>query len=246
LYGCTAERIPTWIATTHLGPGDIGLNGQYGQPFHTRTTPCLYTTVFVPTDAAADAARNRPDDALVPLRFHSLRPAHPADARCWLQAADYVAQSMRAYPEAMTQPLLYGAATRLLAAALLATFTNTWTTEHHHQDRTDAGPTTLSRAIGFIETNADLDITLVDIARAAYVTVRAVQLAFRRGLDTTPMAYLRRVRLDRAHEQLRDATRGDGTTITEIAARWGFPDPSRFTALYRATYSQPPSQTLRN
>jgi len=31
---------------------------------------------------------------------------------------------------------------------------------------------------------------------AAHVTVRAVQLAFRRHLDTTPMAYLRRVRLE--------------------------------------------------
>jgi transcriptional regulator GlxA family with amidase domain len=115
----------------------------------------------------------------------------------------------------------------------------------HHQDRVDATPTTLTRAIAFIDANPDLDIGVVDIARAAHVTVRAVQLAFRRHLDTTPMAYLRRVRLDRAHEQLRAASPDDGTTITQVAARWGYPDPSRFTARYRRAYGQPPSHTLR-
>ena len=37
---------------------------------------------------------------------------------------------------------------------------------------------------------------------AAHVTIRAVQLAFRRHLDTTPADYLRRVRLDRARHDL--------------------------------------------
>jgi transcriptional regulator GlxA family with amidase domain len=145
----------------------------------------------------------------------------------------------------MLQPLLSGAASRLLAATLLATFPNTWIIEPNHQDSIDASPTTIARAIAYIDNNADLDITVVDIARAASVTVRAVQLAFRRHLDMTPMAYLRRVRLDRAHEQLHSASRSDGATITTIAARWGFADPSRFAALYRHTYGRPPSRTLQ-
>lgn len=80
---------------------------------------------------------------------------------------------------------------------------------------------------------------------AAHVTVRAVQLAFRRHLDTTPMAYLRRVRL----ETLPPATPGchpdDGTTVTAVAARWGFASPSQFAGRYRRTYGQLPSHTLR-
>ena len=55
-----------------------------------------------------------------------------------------------------------------------------------------------------------------------------------------------RVRLDRAHEQLRHASPGEGASVTQIAAHWGFADSSRFAALYRATYGQLPSQTLRN
>jgi AraC-like DNA-binding protein len=79
---------------------------------------------------------------------------------------------------------------------------------------------------------------------AAHVTPRGLQLAFRRHLDTTPMAYLRRVRLDHAREDLRAAIAGDGHTVTTIAARWGF-TPSHFTQHYRAAYGELPSHTLR-
>ena len=104
-------------------------------------------------------------------------------------------------------------------------------------------PATLRWAIAFIEARAGDDIGLTDIAGAACVTARAVQIAFRRHLDTTPMAYLRRVRLDQAHEELRAAA--PGATVTIIAARWGFASPSRFTVDYRAAYGELPSHTLR-
>ena len=54
------------------------------------------------------------------------------------------------------------------------------------------------------------------------------------------------MRLDQAHEQLRAASPGDGTTITDVAARWGFTDASRFSARYRSSYGELPSHTLRN
>jgi transcriptional regulator GlxA family with amidase domain len=196
--------------------------------------------------AAAEAARNRPDDDLGTLAFGSLRPPDPTAVRRWVQTVDYVTDSVRADPDAMREPLLSGAATRLLAAAMLTTFPNTWNTEPVQIDRTDATTTTLSRAVAFIEANADIDISIVDVARAAYASTRAVQLAFRRHLDTTPMTYLRQVRLQYAHEQLGAANPQDGTTVGQVAARWGFADPSRFTARYRTAYGQRPSDTLRD
>jgi AraC-like DNA-binding protein len=229
-----------------LCPGDLALHGPLGEPAKTRCVNAGYTIVIVPLQAAAEAARNRPDDALGPLRFASLRPSSAAAAQLWLHTITYITDNLRANPDAMAQRLLIGSTTRLLASTLLTTFPNSWIREPDYRDRLDTTTTTLSRAIAFMETNADLDISIVDVARAAYVTVRAVQLAFRRHHDTTPMAYLRRVRLDRIHERLRDAHPGDGTTIANVAATWGFADPSRFSALYRRTYGQPPSQTLRN
>jgi AraC-like DNA-binding protein len=37
----------------------------------------------------------------------------------------------------------------------------------------------------------------------------------------------------------------DGLTVTEVAYRWGFSWPSRFTERYRAAFGTTPSETLR-
>jgi transcriptional regulator GlxA family with amidase domain len=59
------------------------------------------------------------------------------------------------------------------------------------------------------------------------------------------MAYLRRVRLARAHAGLRDADPGRHT-VAEIAGRWGFTHLGRFAEAYRERYGRPPSETLRS
>jgi anti-anti-sigma factor len=102
---------------------------------------------------------------------------------------------------------------------------------------------TVGRAVAFIEERARDDIGVADIAAAAFVTVRAVQLAFRRYLDTTPLGFLRQVRLECAHQELAEAD-PDRTTVTAIAADWRFTNASRFSAYYRAAYGVPPTQTL--
>ncbi|ANZ40367.1 hypothetical protein BBK82_34440 [Lentzea guizhouensis] len=68
-----------------------------------------------------------------------------------------------------------------------------------------------------------------------------MQLAFRRHLDLTPMAYLRQVRLGRAHEDLL----AGGGPVTSVAHRWGYAHAGRFAVDYRRAYGVPPSETLR-
>lgn len=80
---------------------------------------------------------------------------------------------------------------------------------------------------------------------AAGVSPRALQLAFRRHLNTTPLAYLRRIRLELAHRDLSSAVPGAHTTVTAVALRWGFASKSRFAREYRAAYGQLPDSTLR-
>jgi transcriptional regulator GlxA family with amidase domain len=82
---------------------------------------------------------------------------------------------------------------------LLQTYTNTDFALPTRQDRHDAQPEALHLVIAFIKANPDRDITIGDIARPAYVTPRAIQVAFRKHLGTTPTAYLRRLQLDCAH-----------------------------------------------
>ncbi|SCG60173.1 helix-turn-helix domain-containing protein [Micromonospora halophytica] len=77
------------------------------------------------------------------------------------------------------------------------------------------------RAVAYVDDHADQPITVDQIAAAAGVRPRAPQLAFRRHHDTTPMRYVRQVRLERAHHDLQAADPTTGVTVTVIATRWG-------------------------
>lgn len=76
------------------------------------------------------------------------------------------------------------------------------------------------------------------------VTIRALQSAFRRHYDTTPTGYLRRVRLERAHLDLRNAKLGDGLTVAGVARTWSWASPAKFAAAYRRVYGVSPSHAL--
>jgi AraC-like DNA-binding protein len=169
-------------------------------------------------------------------------PVSTAAARLWWHSYSY-ARAIAADTVIPTNDLIIGATARLLATTALQVFPHTALLEPTIEDRRDAHPESLRRAIAFIEANPQHDLTAAAIAAAASVTIRAVQLAFRRHLDTTPMAYLRRVRLHLAHH---DLVLADPSTdsVTAIGARWGFANPSHFATLYRQEFGRSPRHTL--
>jgi AraC-like DNA-binding protein len=169
------------------------------------------------------------------------RPLTDAAAAHWQRTVDFLVATL-ASPPAAEQPLVVRHAARAVAAAALAVFGTL--PEDGPADRVDARSSTVRRAVAFIEENLDSDITPADIAEAALVSVRAVQLAFRRHLGTTPSAYLRRARLEAAHRDLLAADPALGDTVTAVASRWGFADASRFAARYRQEYGRSPRSTL--
>ena len=225
-----------------FGPGEQFLISRPGLPYAgVAQSSRLRFTVLDPavlTRVAADG------DMAVPVRVLGHRPiSRQAQLRLQRTIA-YVRDDVMAAPDAPAAPLVVSTASQYLAASVLQTYPNTAVGDSVAADRRDASPSTLRRAVAFIDANADLELTVSDIARAAYVTPRALQLAFRRHLGTTPMGYLRRVRLAHAHDDLCAATAGDGHTVTAIAARWGFTS-SAFSQLHRAVYGELPSVTLR-
>jgi AraC-like DNA-binding protein len=120
-----------------------------------------------------------------------------------------------------------------------------------HSDALTAEPApvtarTVRRAREFIDARPEDVATVREIADAAGVGIRSLQEAFRLQLGESPTAYAQRVRLARAHAALRAADPGDGTTVTEIALRFGFAHTGRFAAAYARRYGQPPSATLRS
>ncbi|MGW2627579.1 AraC family transcriptional regulator [Micromonospora taraxaci] len=226
-----------------FGPGDVFLVTRPGRPCTVRWQPGEVELCVLDLSVLAQVATTAPARRPGPIRFTDLGPTSAALARQWRDTTSFVSAVVLNSPAASTRPLVIGNAARMLAAAALTVFPNTAFTEPTAVDRHDASSATLRRAITFLEEHADQDISAADIADAARVSVRAVQLAFRRHLGTTPMAYLRRIRLDRAHH---DLVRADPRqeTVSAIASRWGFASHSRFTARYHASYGVPPRETL--
>jgi AraC-like DNA-binding protein len=202
-------------------------------------------TILLDLSVLAQVAATAPTRAPGPIRFTAFQPVSSAAATRWKNTTNYLAELI-ADPDAATQPLIRGSTARLLAAAALTTFPNTATIEPSSQDRRDATSATVRRAIAFIEQHANTDISVADIAAAANVSIRAVQLAFRRHLDAAPMQYLREVRLDHVHRELLAADPTSGDSVTDIATRWGFYSLSRFAAHYRRAFGVAPRDTLRS
>jgi transcriptional regulator GlxA family with amidase domain len=191
-----------------------------------------------------EVAGTAPGRAAVPVKFTGYDAVSPQAASQWAATVAYVRDHLVANPRAADAPLVVASAARLLVATALATFPNNALTDPTTGDRRDGSSAMLRRAVAFIDEHAHEDITLSDIAVHAHVTIRAVQLAFRRHLGTTPTGYLRQVRLDRAHSQL-EAADPESDSVTAVCYQWGFASPSRFAAYYREAYGVLPSRTLR-
>jgi transcriptional regulator GlxA family with amidase domain len=89
--------------------------------------------------------------------------------------------------------------------------------------------TELDGLLAWIENNADLPLTLGDIARHASTSVRTLNRSFRRETGQTPMQWVNGVRIRHAQELL-EATR-DG--IESISRRVGFASPANFRDQFR-------------
>lgn len=226
--------------TNRYQPGDVMLGSWPQASFTSRTHRVRGRALTLPVSLLYTVAGRAPS---APLRFVSPRPASAADRTRWTSTTGYI-DTLLASPAAAASPLIIGSTARLLAATVLVAFPNSWDTDPAARDRTDASTATLRRAIAFIDEHAARDISVADVAAAAHVTIRAVQIAFRRHYGTTPAGYLRRVRLDRARQDLLAADPAR-ESVTAVAYRWGFASPGQFTAAYQQAYGVTPDQTLR-
>ncbi|MFJ5875385.1 MULTISPECIES: AraC family transcriptional regulator [unclassified Streptomyces] len=106
-------------------------------------------------------------------------------------------------------------------------------------------PTRRSRildVVAFVDEHPAAVLDTADLAAMAGVGARALQLGFQEVVGMSPTAYLRGVRLDRAHGEL---SSGSGGSVTEVAARWGFFHLGRFAHQYRERFGVLPSETAR-
>ena len=156
----------------------------------------------------------------------------------------FLDRALRPDPDSFAEPLIRAEAIRLLLAGIASTLSVV------HVNDARAGPSsgvprTVRRAMAFMDDMADGPITVNDAAGAVHMSVRGLQVAFKKHLGTSPSEYLRTVRLSGARSDLKRFSPSE-RTVEEIARRWGFAHTARFAATYRQVYAENPSHTLRD
>jgi AraC-like DNA-binding protein len=91
---------------------------------------------------------------------------------------------------------------------------------------------------------ADDALQVTDLCRAAGVSERTLEYAFKAVMGLTPQNYLLRLRLHRVRRALLAATHGSSSVSAE-ALKWGFWHFGEFSRAYKACFGELPSDTLR-
>lgn len=179
-----------------------------------------------------------------PLRLgHTLDIGHGAGRQWWTlvrSLLDITAQpGGHLTTPTVLRPLLRGIVVGLLHAV-----------DHPHRALLDeparlSRPAVVERAVSLIDESPEAYWTAIGIADWTGVSVRALQEGFARHVGVPPMAYVRRVRLERVHDDLTAADPAHAT-VAEIATRRGFTHLGRFATQYRCRYGTSPSETLHS
>lgn len=105
------------------------------------------------------------------------------------------------------------------------------------------GKLKLSDLEHWIEANLRQPLSLDALAKITGVSPRAVQMAFRRHRQCTPLEFIRRARLNGIRQEL--LARAGEATITDIAMAFGFFHIGRFSEAYRREFGERPAETRR-
>lgn len=107
----------------------------------------------------------------------------------------------------------------------------------------EAAPSIVRKAEAFMEAHAARALQLQDIADAAGAPVRTLLTNFKHFRGTSPMQWLRDLRLDRARARLLSAC--DDDSVTTIAIDAGFGHLGRFAQAYAQRFGEAPVTTLK-
>src|SRR5450759_4569435 len=110
-------------------------------------------------------------------------------------------------------------------------------------DSSSALPADLVRALGWLRGHLSEPIQLELLAHVSGVRPRTLETHFKLFLGTTPLGWVRRMRLARARQELLHSA--PHATVTDVALASGFNQLGRFAAQYREVFGELPSATIQ-
>ena len=102
----------------------------------------------------------------------------------------------------------------------------------------------IARFVEFVTVNGHRRLSIRELCAATGATERTLRACCRARLGMMPNKYLRRHRLELARQALKTADPSK-TTVTRIAAEYGFSELGRFALEYRILFGELPSASLR-
>jgi AraC-like DNA-binding protein len=160
----------------------------------------------------------------------------------FLEALRLIDAVSRGDGAALRQPLTALRLEQVLIHSLLFTQPNNYS--ELLRDPPIAGSKSVKVAVENMQEDPAHPWTLAELAALSSVSARSLQEGFRRTVRTSPMRYLRRIRLERVFEDLTLAESESGA-IADAALRWGFNHLGHFGAFYNERFGEHPSDTLR-
>jgi len=168
----------------------------------------------------------------VPLQSHAGKALRQLLAWQFLEASDGTL---------FDQPLVAARLEETLMLSLLGALPHNQSQAMRERD--GLAPAFVRRAEDYIRQHAHEALTAGAIAAGIGVSTRSLFAGFRAYRDTTPMAYVRTVRLEKVRQALCEPDAH--TSVTGTALQWGFSHLGQFAAAYQRRYGELPSRTLR-
>jgi AraC-like DNA-binding protein len=179
-------------------------------------------------------------DHPAPVVFTPAVDLHAATVRAWMRLITLAIDELEANSGLLSAPLAANHFEQTLLAGLFAMQPRAGTSPV----RSEPVPSLVVRTVtDLIQDRPEEPWNMGELSRRAGASPRTIQRAFQLEMHVSPLEYLRRTRLSRARQELLTADPVQ-TSVTEVAARWGFFHLGRFSQAYHATYRELPSQTL--
>lgn len=185
-------------------------------------------------------------DLRQPVEFCPRMPLTDPRSLSWMRLmswlCDEVGRERADEDTILDSPLFSAQVEQMVIATLLLSQPHNYSGRIEDEGRS-VSPHFIKRVENLIDEKAHEPLTIGDLSEYAGVSTRSLFSGFRKYRNTTPMQYLRDVRLKRVRDELLKAT-PEMTTVTNVAMRWGFSHLGHFTVNYRRAFGESPSVTL--
>lgn len=219
----------------HVVPIDVPLTADFGEGFQQLLLRVDEAALFRKLSALIGAAPKRK------IEFRGTACPKERSLDALHRLITYLVSELDASPDALPLPALAELEQAVLVTFLLANPNNF--SDLLHQNPRNLEPWQVRRAEEYIEANWADAMTIESIAEAVGASARSIFLSFRQARGYSPMAFLKKIRLQHAQQKMLDAT--SETTVTGVAFECGFHNMGHFAINYREQFGETPSETLK-